>query len=121
MERMPSLGLILDTFERERDRQLSDFDAVDTKAGVVLGFAGVIAAFSNGAVLVLRIPTLVSGLVAASFALAAFWPRRLPTVEPGALRDCIMDERSRGWWWSTRKPVSCSTRRVVSLVISPVD
>ncbi len=92
MERMPSLGLILDTFERERDRQLSHFDAVDTKAGVVLGFAGVIAALATNAPSWLRVSSLLASIVAASLALAAFWPRRLPTVQPGVLRDYIMAE-----------------------------
>jgi len=89
---MPSLSLVLETFERERDRQLDHFDATDTKAGVVLGFAEVIAALANGTASALRGPALMSSVVAASFALAAFWPRQLPAVNPVALRRYIMAE-----------------------------
>jgi hypothetical protein len=76
MERMPSLQLILETYERERDRDLSHFDSVDTKAGVVLGFAGVVAAIAFTAIL----------------AVAAFWPRKLPALEPSRLRDYVVAE-----------------------------
>ena len=92
MERMPSLGLILDTFERERDRQLNHFDAIDTKAGVALGFAGVVAALSAASPSGLRTTSVLASLVAASFAVAAFWPRRLPALQPAVLRDYIMAE-----------------------------
>jgi hypothetical protein len=92
MERMPSLGLILDTFERERDRQLNHFDAIATKAGVALGFAGVIAALSAASPSDIRAASLIASLVAASFAVAAFWPRHLPALQPPVLREYMMAE-----------------------------
>jgi hypothetical protein len=41
-ELLPSLDLIHASFERERDRDLAHFDALDTKACVVVGFAGML-------------------------------------------------------------------------------
>lgn len=92
MERMPSLKLILETYERERDRDLSHFDSVDTKAGVVLGFAGVVAAIAFNAAQPFRGFSFLLGLTAAILAVAAFWPRKLPALEPGRLRDYLVAE-----------------------------
>ncbi len=86
MERMPSLTLVLNSLERERDRQQDHFDSVDTKAGVVLGFSGVLAAIALEAWHPLELAALAVSLLASSFAVGAFWPRRLPVLEPRALR-----------------------------------
>jgi hypothetical protein len=44
---MPSLDLLLQTVMAERDKQLAHFDALDTKAGVLLAFDGVLIAFQR--------------------------------------------------------------------------
>jgi len=92
MERMPSLNLILETFERERDRQVGHFDSLDTKSGVVLGFSGVVAAVAFNAAQPFRGFAYLASLVAAMLAIAAFWPRRLPAVRPTRLREYLMAE-----------------------------
>ncbi len=82
----------LETYERERDRDLSHFDSVDAKAGVVLGFAGVVAAIAFNAAQLFRRFSFLLGLSAAILAVAAFWPRKLPALEPGRLRDYLVAE-----------------------------
>jgi len=43
---LASLELLRDEVRIERDAQLRHFDALDAKAGIILGFAGVIAALA---------------------------------------------------------------------------
>lgn len=92
-EGLPSLGLLLDLIQREREHQLAHFDALDTKAGLVLGFAGLLATLAPS---IAGGPFLLVGLVAVAaavgFGLQAFWPRRLPTLEPTALRRYLTAE-----------------------------
>ena len=49
MARISSLDLLIEINQSERDAQLSHFDSLDTKSGLVLGFAGVLIALGNGA------------------------------------------------------------------------
>jgi hypothetical protein len=42
-----SLNLLIEINQSERDAQLSHFDSLDTRAGLVLGFAGVLIGFGN--------------------------------------------------------------------------
>ena len=44
---LPSLEVIGNEVSRERDRQLSHFERMDTKAGIILGLAGAVAALSS--------------------------------------------------------------------------
>ncbi len=44
---MDSLDLLLDTVRQERSAQLSHFDSLDSKAGIVLGFAAALIALSS--------------------------------------------------------------------------
>lgn len=41
-----SLDLITHEAEIERDSQLREFDSIDSKAGIILGFAGALAALA---------------------------------------------------------------------------
>jgi hypothetical protein len=81
-----SLDVVLDEVHRQRDAQLAYFDATDTKAGVVLGFAGALVALSPsgaGAILAAaRGVAVMSGI----FALASFWPRKYWQVDLRELR-----------------------------------
>lgn len=43
---LPSLALLLDLVRDERSKQIALFDALDNKAGIVLGFAGSGAPFN---------------------------------------------------------------------------
>jgi hypothetical protein len=90
-DRLPSLELIHASFERERDRDLAHFDALDTKAGVIVGFAGVLVTIQRGTGWIAILGALV-GVGAAFTGLAAFWPGRFPTLEPSHLRSYLTSE-----------------------------
>jgi hypothetical protein len=90
-ERLPSLDLIHDSFERERDRDLAHFDALDTKAGVVMGFAGVLVTIGPRDTAVAVVATAI-GVAAAVAGLSAFWPGRFPALEPQHLRSYLSAE-----------------------------
>jgi hypothetical protein len=85
-ERLPSLDLLLELVQAERDKQLGHFDALDNKAGIILGFAGLLITLAPDAAPLLRIGGVLAAVAAAAFALLAFWPRRFPVLEPSALR-----------------------------------
>ena len=84
---LPSLDIIADEVRRERDRQLSHFDSVDTKAGIVLGFAGAIASLASRESSVLSLVGAIGASAAALLALWAFFPRRYPVLDLLPLRD----------------------------------
>jgi hypothetical protein len=90
-ERLPSLDLIHDSFERERDRDLAHFDALDTKAGVVVGFASVLVTIGPRDTAVAVVATAI-GVAAAVAGLSAFWPGRFPALEPQHLRSYLSAE-----------------------------
>src|SRR5437868_4176238 len=86
---MDSLDLLLDCVRREREAQLAHFDALDSKAGILLGFAGGLIALSpdlSGWARDVSLPLL--GL-AALMAAAAFFPRRMPTLDVRHLREYL--------------------------------
>ena len=86
MQGTASIELVAVEVGTERAALLTHFDAVDTKAGVVLGFAGAIAALSARPIG----PWSGAGLVAATasglFALVSFWPRKYWRTDLDALR-----------------------------------
>jgi hypothetical protein len=72
--RLPSLDAILEEVRSERQAQLRHFDALDAKAGIILGFAGALVALAPVGSLVVdlgRFAAVASGIVA----LSTFWPR----------------------------------------------
>jgi undecaprenyl pyrophosphate phosphatase UppP len=82
-----SLDVVVAEVQRERETQLRHFDALDSKAGVMLGFAGALAALAPAAfnaMVDMGRAVAVAGAVAA---LWAFWPRRYGAIEVRALRD----------------------------------
>lgn len=90
-EHLTSLELIHETFERERDRDLAHFEGLDTKAGVVLGFSGVLATLHGAG----TSPSLIGVILAvgaATAGLLAFWPRNFPTVDAQVLREYLNAE-----------------------------
>ena len=94
-ERLPSLELISDRVTEERRAIAAHADALDTKAGIVLGFAGAFVALtvdvsgwpSRGAQLL--------AAVAALLAMGAFVPRATPVVGIGPLRDKYLTAEER--------------------------
>ena len=93
-ERLPSLPLLLDLVQAERDKQLGHFDALDTKAGSVLGFAGLLITFAPDAPAAFRVSGVLAAAVAATLALWSFWPRRFPVLEPSLLRRYVRAEEA---------------------------
>jgi pimeloyl-ACP methyl ester carboxylesterase len=82
-----SLDLVAAEVQRERDAQLRHFDGLDSKAGVMLGFAGALAALAPArfnAIVDLGRAVAVGGALAG---LWAFWPRRFGAIDVRALRD----------------------------------
>jgi hypothetical protein len=69
-----SLDVIAKVVESEQDTELRHFDALDTKAGIALGFAGVLVALAAGESALILIGRLLAG-ASALLALVAFWPR----------------------------------------------
>ncbi|MDX1511290.1 MAG: hypothetical protein R3249_08085 [Nitriliruptorales bacterium] len=93
-ERLPSLDLLLDLVQRERDKQLAHHDALDNKAGIVLGFAGLLITFAPNVWVGFRIAGVLAAAGSIALALAAFWPRRFPVLQPSALRRYLRAEES---------------------------
>ncbi len=85
-----SIEVVAHEVRSERAAQLSHFDAIDTKAGVLLGFAGAIVALSSGA----SWPILAAGrwfaVLAGLFVLGSFWPRKYWTTDLRSLREAYL-------------------------------
>lgn len=92
--RLPSLDLLLDLVQAERAKQLAHFDALDAKAGIALGFAGLLITLAPNVATAFRLSGGVAAIVATGLALWAFWPRQFPVLEPSALRRYLRAEES---------------------------
>ena len=90
-QELPSLAIVLAQVAAERETMNAHAESLDGKAGVVLGFAGVLvglgataqAAVSDGIVFQIGLAVAV---VAALLAAWAFLPRRYPVLEVERLR-----------------------------------
>jgi hypothetical protein len=84
---LPSLDLLVAEMRIIRQDQIQHFDALDSKAGVLLGFSGAIVALRAGN----PGPTaLIAAILASGAALAAVWaylPRKFPKFEAIGLRN----------------------------------
>ena len=85
-----SIQVVAEEVRSERAAQLSHFDAVDTKAGVLLGFAGAIVALSSGSSGSLAASGRWLAVLAGLFALSSFWPRRYWTTDLRGLREAYL-------------------------------
>lgn len=83
---LPSLDTLSATLMSEREKQLTHFESLDTKAGILLAFDGVLITLTRDITLAFQIPSVVLALASAVLALVAFWPRDYPVFEPTALR-----------------------------------
>ncbi len=81
-----SLDILRDEVRLERDAQLRHFDALDAKAGIVLGFAGALAALAPLDRSVIVDVGRIMAVLGALTALWAFWPRTFPILELQPLR-----------------------------------
>jgi hypothetical protein len=85
-ERLPSVDLVASRVELQLEHQLMHFDGLDTKAGIVLGFAGILVAIANRAEQ-LTIAGRIAAVGAALLSLWAFLPRKYPVLDTRKLRD----------------------------------
>jgi hypothetical protein len=89
---LPSLTVLADQVASERETMNAHAESLDGKAGVVLGFAGVLVGLGATALpavsgrLIFQIGLGVA-VVAALLAAWAFLPRRYPVLEVGQLRN----------------------------------
>lgn len=87
---------LLQRAETEYDRAHARFEALDTKAGVALGFVGALLALTlsvevDGAACVLLVIGQATGGLAAVAALVAVWPRRYPSLNLAKNRKHLED------------------------------
>jgi hypothetical protein len=80
----PSLALVLDLLRSGQAERRAHVDALDQKAGLALGFAGVLVTLSEHVAEPWRALGAVAAVIAAGLALWSFWPRQWPT--PGRAR-----------------------------------
>lgn len=85
--KLPSLSLIREQLNHELELQLRHFDALDAKAGIVLGFAAALVALAGGNATSLGLAGGVTAGLSALVALGAFVPRKYPVVNTRSLRD----------------------------------
>lgn len=71
-----SLEVVLEEVRGERAAQLEHFDSIDTKAGIVLGFAGALVALGSRQTYVLVDLGRGVGVLSGFLSLWTFWPRR---------------------------------------------
>ena len=87
LEGIRSLDLVLQEVRSERDLQLSHFDAIDTKAGILLGFAGALVALTPPRAELLLGIGRVLAVVCGFLCLWTFWPRRYWSTNLRPFRD----------------------------------
>ena len=84
---MRSLAIVVDEVRVERQMQLSHFDSLDSKAGIVLGFAGALVALTPSGFSALVSAGRALAIVSGFSALWTFWPRRYWSTDLRPLRD----------------------------------
>jgi hypothetical protein len=89
---LPSLDILLQIAMQERNNQLAHFDALDTKAGIILAFDGVLIALSGNVKLLFELAAIVLASASATTALWSFWPRKFPVLEPMVFRQFLTHE-----------------------------
>ena len=84
---------LAETVRHERDAQISHFESLDTKAGILIGFAGVVVLLASN----LRgLPVDIGKGFAATSALVALWafvPRRYPVLDLSGVRNVFSTTR----------------------------
>src|SRR5262245_15042852 len=82
-----SLAVVEEVVRRERAAQMSHWEALDSKAGVMLAFAGALAALAPAGVNPLVDLGRLSAVAGALIALWAFWPRGYGAIKLRVFRD----------------------------------
>ncbi|HTJ75645.1 MAG TPA: hypothetical protein VL337_09800 [Acidimicrobiales bacterium] len=87
---LPSLEVLLDAVRTQREQQLGHFESLDTKAGVVVGFSGAIAALAKDVDKIVAKAGVGMAVVAAALAVLSFWPRGQPVFALRPMRDSLL-------------------------------
>ena len=72
--------------------QIESGDVGGTKAGLVLGFAGVLIALGNDSASLPGFVSIVAAALAAATAVTAFWPRGFPSIDPRRLGEYAVSD-----------------------------
>ena len=98
---LESLDLLEEMTASELQHQRVHAEALDTKAGIVLGLAGAIVALWTGSnttgpttVRVTSVLAVGNGMLAALMALYSFWPRKLEVLEVSRIRAEVLGPRA---------------------------
>lgn len=78
---LPSLELVLDVLRSGRDDRREHFDALDQKAGLALGFAGVLVTLSNDITQPWATLGVLTSVLSAALAVWSFAPRRYDVLD----------------------------------------
>jgi len=92
MATQASLDLLVDVSRSERQAQLSHFDSLDTKAGPVLGFSGVLIALSENTTSWAGAASTAFAGLAAAVSVGSFWPQEFPSLDSVRLGDYAASE-----------------------------
>ena len=97
------LGLLQEMTTSELRNQQMHVEALDTKAGIILGLAGAIVALwarstaaTLGAVLVPTMLAIIFGGLSALMALYTFWPRNFQVLDVERIRNQALDPVAAG-------------------------
>lgn len=82
-----TLNIVRAELDIEREAQDQRSASADTRAGLVVGFSGVMASIAVNSRSLLTLPGLGLAVVAAVLATTVLWPRLQRTVNPRALRN----------------------------------
>ncbi len=93
-ERFPSFDIVAEEIRTQVDQQQRQFDALDTKAGVILGFSGVLMALTGDRQGRLTGATVLLAMLAVLLAVLAFYPHRFPLVDLSSLRNQYLSAES---------------------------
>jgi hypothetical protein len=95
--RFPSMDLLLQVAMQERDKQLAHFDALDTKAGVLLAFDGVLIVVAHGIEIQFLVPGIILAAASAVASAVVAWPRKYAALDPWGFRPFLTyDAQSTG-------------------------
>jgi hypothetical protein len=87
-----SVERVLSAVRRHQDQQQAHFESIDTKAGVLVGFAGAIAALARDVESVVGKAGVLASGISALLGIVSFWPRSYPVFDPRRLRRYLRAE-----------------------------
>lgn len=85
----PSLGLLLEQYERALTQLRAHFEGADRKVAALIVASGVLIGLSPGMSPWFLVPGMLALLATGALALWAYWPRKYPILRPAPLRDYL--------------------------------